>query len=166
MELLTTLTHAIKERLRYVARTNEGTQTPVETLAKRDGTCRDYALLMLETCARWASPPEFVTGYLYDLRSTAAPPGPRVPAPTHAWVQVYLPGAGWVEFDPTNGIVGGRNLIRVGVARDPKQAVPLAGSFVGGETTIWAWRWRCRSPGSRASRRSGISKGSLAPSRR
>ena len=50
---------------------------------------------------------------------------------THAWVQIFLPGAGWVEFDPTNGIVGNRDLIRVGVARDPRQAKPLAGSFRG-----------------------------------
>ena len=46
-------------------------------------------------------------------------------------VQVYLPGAGWVEFDPTNGIVGNRDLIRVAVARDPRQAMPLSGTWIG-----------------------------------
>jgi transglutaminase-like putative cysteine protease len=51
---------------------------------------------------------------------------------THAWVQVYLPSAGWVEFDPTNGIEGTRDLVRVAVARDPVQAIPLHGSYVGG----------------------------------
>ena len=50
---------------------------------------------------------------------------------THAWVQVYLPSAGWIEFDPTNGIVGTRDLIRVAVARDPRQAIPLHGTYLG-----------------------------------
>jgi transglutaminase-like putative cysteine protease len=50
---------------------------------------------------------------------------------THAWIRVYLPGAGWVEFDPTNGIVGNRDLVRVAIARDPAQAVPLSGTYTG-----------------------------------
>jgi transglutaminase-like putative cysteine protease len=68
----------------------------------------------------------FVTGYLYDPTRQAV-----VGGETHAWVQIYLPGAGWVEFDPTNGIAGGSNLIRVAVTRDPTQAVPVSGSFTG-----------------------------------
>ena len=127
----------IKERLRYVARDDEGTQPPHETLAKGGGTCRDYALLMMEAVRSLGFAARFVTGYLYDPALDGGPTGTQGAGATHAWVQVYLPGAGWVEFDPTNGIVGGRNLIRVGVARDPKQAIPLAGSFIGSLRTIW-----------------------------
>jgi len=71
----------------------------------------------------------FVSGYLYNPRNDRARHVGG--GSTHAWLQVYLPGAGWVEFDPTNGIVGNRDLIRVAVARDPAQAVPLHGSFFG-----------------------------------
>ena len=79
----------------------------------------------------------FVTGYLYDPSvdegASGADAGTRLAGAgaTHAWVQVYLPGAGWVEFDPTNGLVGGAHLIRVAVARDPRQAIPLSGSYRG-----------------------------------
>ena len=71
----------------------------------------------------------FVTGYLYVPWRD----GPEYlgGGSTHAWCQVYLPGAGWVEFDPTNGIIGNRDLIRVAVARDPGQAVPLSGTYLG-----------------------------------
>ena len=103
-----------------------------ETLAKGGGTCRDYALLMIEAVRSLGFAARFVSGYLYDPALDGGPGGTQGAGATHAWVQVYLPGAGWAEFDPTNGIVGGRNLIRVGVVRDPKQAVPLAGTFTGG----------------------------------
>ena len=78
-----------------------------------------------------------MTGYLYDPSvdegASGADAGTRLAGAgaTHAWVQVYLPGAGWVEFDPTNGLVGGAHLIRVAVARDPRQAIPLSGSYRG-----------------------------------
>jgi transglutaminase-like putative cysteine protease len=73
----------------------------------------------------------FVSGYLYDEHLVGAASGMVGTGATHAWLQVYLPGAGWVEFDPTNALVGGRNLIRVAVARDAAQAVPVVGSFKG-----------------------------------
>jgi transglutaminase-like putative cysteine protease len=71
----------------------------------------------------------FISGYLYV--SDKDEPGRVGGGATHAWLEIYLPGAGWVEFDPTNGIVGNRDLIRVAVVRDPRQAVPLAGSWTG-----------------------------------
>ena len=130
-ELLTTVTHGIKEQLRYAVRHDEGTQTPLETLERGSGSCRDYALLMMEAVRSLGFAARFVTGYLYNPAVDGGASGTQGAGSTHAWLQVYLPGAGWIEYDPTNGIVGGRNLIRVGVARDPKQAVPLSGTFTG-----------------------------------
>ncbi|HSA81387.1 MAG TPA: transglutaminase family protein, partial [Geminicoccaceae bacterium] len=130
-ELLGRMTRAIKDRFRYEERAIHGTQTPVETLRRGSGTCRDFALLMIEGVRSLGLAARFVTGYLYDPALDGAGPGLSGAGSTHAWVQVYLPGAGWVEFDPTNGLVGGPNLIRVGVARDPRQAIPLEGSYRG-----------------------------------
>ncbi|KAA3510776.1 transglutaminase family protein [Agrobacterium vitis] len=127
--LLMTLCYAIHESFIYARRLEHGTQTPLETLRLRRGTCRDFALLMMEAARSLGLAARFVTGYIYvpDRDGSTKLGG----GSTHAWCQVYLPGAGWVEFDPTNGIVGNRDLIRVGVARDPKQAVPLSGSYDG-----------------------------------
>jgi transglutaminase-like putative cysteine protease len=128
--LLMTMTMGIRESLIYSRRTDPGTQLPVQTLVTGTGTCRDYALLMIEACRALGFAARFVTGYIY-VPARDAPGGNRGGGATHAWVQVFLPGAGWVEFDPTNGIVGSKDLIRVGVAREPRQAKPLSGSFVG-----------------------------------
>jgi transglutaminase-like putative cysteine protease len=130
-ELLIGITHAVRQQLVYQPRDQFGTQLPAETLASGTGTCRDYALLMIEALRTLGLGARFVTGYLYDMTADISPTGLVGGAAAHAWVQVYLPGAGWAEFDPTNGIVGGENLIRVGVARAPSQAVPLQGSFEG-----------------------------------
>src|SRR5208283_5616528 len=91
----------------------------------------DFALLMMEAARSLGLAARFVSGYLYDEKLIGASGGLVGGGATHAWLQVFLPGAGWVEFDPTNGLVGGRNLIRVAVARDPSQAAPLVGSFNG-----------------------------------
>ncbi len=73
----------------------------------------------------------FVSGYIYVPSRDRPGTEHRGGGNTHAWLQVYLPGAGWVEFDPTNAIVGTRDLIRVATVRDPRQAVPLSGSWMG-----------------------------------
>ena len=50
---------------------------------------------------------------------------------THAWLHIYLPGAGWVPFDPTNAMFGGASLIRVAYARDADLAAPVSGRWFG-----------------------------------
>ena len=136
-DMLVQMNQHIRHNFTYVAREEEGTQTPLETLQTAGGSCRDFALLMMEAARRLGIATRFVSGYLYDpALDTAAgtPPagGATVGAgSTHAWLQAYLPGAGWVPFDPTNNLLGGSQLIRVGVARDPRQAAPIAGSWYG-----------------------------------
>jgi transglutaminase-like putative cysteine protease len=128
--LLMTLTYAIKEGFLYQRRTAKGTQTPLHTLSVRRGTCRDFATLMMEAARTLGLAARFVTGYIY-VPDRDAPDRHLGGGSTHAWCQVYLPGAGWVDFDPTNGIVGSRDLIRVAVAREAGQAVPLYGYYFG-----------------------------------
>jgi transglutaminase-like putative cysteine protease len=130
-ELLMRITRATKDGFVYENRTQPGTRPPSELLSAGAGTCRDLALFMMEAVRSLGLAARFVTGYLYDPALEGNGDALSGTGATHAWVQVYLPGAGWVEYDPTNGIVGGSNLIRVGVARDPSQAVPLEGTFYG-----------------------------------
>ncbi|MCR9073349.1 MAG: transglutaminase family protein [Alphaproteobacteria bacterium] len=134
MALLRRMTESVRVDFVYRPRHEEGVQSPAETLSRRRGTCRDFALLMMEAVRSLGLAARFVTGYVFDpaVESGAGQPIQGAGA-THAWLQVYLPGAGWVEYDPTNGIIGGENLIRVGVARDPSQAIPLQGSYFGPE---------------------------------
>lgn len=125
---LTRMCKGIQEGLKYSMRFEPGTQPPGVTLETGSGTCRDYALLMMEGARALGLAARFVTGYLYDPAPDGADASPAFP---HAWIEVYLPGAGWVEFDPTNGIIGTERLIRVAVARDPEQAMPIKGAFSG-----------------------------------
>jgi transglutaminase-like putative cysteine protease len=133
-KLLMTLCYAIHESFVYSRRTESGTQPPLMTLHLRRGTCRDFALFMMEAVRSLGFAARFVTGYVYvPNRDSGSVVGG---GSTHAWCQVYLPGAGWVEFDPTNGIVGNRDLIRVAVARHPGQAIPLSGSYCGSASSF------------------------------
>jgi transglutaminase-like putative cysteine protease len=131
MDVLTAMTTRIKEQFTYAARDAEGVQTPIETLTFGSGSCRDFAVFMMEAVRSMGLAARFVSGYLYDENLIGAAGGMVGGGSTHAWLQVFLPGAGWVEFDPTNALAGGRNLIRVAVARDALQAMPLVGSYTG-----------------------------------
>lgn len=117
--------------LPYVERYEEGTRTPSETIAD-GGTCRDFALLFTEAARELGIGARFVTGYLYDPRlDHKGDLGMQGSAATHAWAEIYLPGTGWVEYDPTNNLLGSEHLVRVAAVRDPRQASPISGSFSG-----------------------------------
>ncbi len=132
--ILERMNSAVKAEFTYARREEPGVQAPADTLATRTGSCRDFAMLMLEAVRRLGFAARFVSGYLYDPALDSGMSGGGAiqgAGATHAWVQVFLPGSGWVEFDPTNGLIGSRSLIRTAVGRSPSQAVPLQGSFEG-----------------------------------
>ncbi|MBL8452977.1 MAG: transglutaminase family protein [Zoogloea sp.] len=130
-ELLIRIARGIREQFSYTSRHTEGTQPPLETLALKSGTCRDYALFMMEVVRRLGFAARFVSGYLYDPALDGGSEAMTGSGATHAWLQIYLPGAGWLPFDPTNSLFGGDHLIRVAYVRDPAQASPLSGSYTG-----------------------------------
>ena len=131
LDVLTAMIGAIKSEFTYERREEVGVQAPVETLELKAGSCRDFAVFMMDAVRFLGLAAQFVSGYLYDEALIDAGGGLVGGGATHAWIQVYLPGPGWVEFDPTNALMGGRNLIRVAVAREAAQAAPLVGSFTG-----------------------------------
>jgi transglutaminase-like putative cysteine protease len=130
-DLLERMNAAIGQTLRYLPRDEEGTQTPTQTLALGSGSCRDFALLMMEALRRLGVATRFVSGYLYDAALDSGGDGMQGSGVTHAWLQAYLPGAGWITCDPTNNLMGGNQLIRVAMVRDPDHASPVSGSWYG-----------------------------------
>jgi len=131
VHVLTAMTHAIHEELTYVSRQFGKPQTPQENLGSGKGSCRDFAVLMVEAVRSLGLAARFVSGYLHIPAKEGDSPSFKGGGNTHAWVRVFLPNGGWAEFDPTNGLVGNRNLVRVAVVRDPSQAVPLWGTWEG-----------------------------------
>lgn len=133
-ELLHRLSRTIHGALAYAARDAEGTQSARETIALSSGSCRDYALLMIEAARVLGYGARFVTGYIYspELDDGAADGTAAVgAAATHAWAEVFAPDEGWIAFDPTNDAVESRDLIRVAAVRAARQAAPIAGGFYG-----------------------------------
>jgi transglutaminase-like putative cysteine protease len=122
-ELLNRLNTYIYQSLNYRERYEHGVQLPHETLSLGGGTCRDYAVLMMEAARYWGFGARFVSGY---VRLEEGQHGS-----THAWTEIYLPGAGWRGFDPTNNKLAGIEHIPVAVAREQEHAAPLGGSWDG-----------------------------------
>lgn len=128
--LLVGMMQAIRDQVPYRRRDEFGVQPPRVTL-EQGGTCRDFAVLMMEALRSLGFATRFVSGYLHDPAGAGHVGG----GSTHAWLDVYLPGAGWVEFDPTNALYGGADLIRVATTRDPVAALPLTGTYRGDTTS-------------------------------
>jgi transglutaminase-like putative cysteine protease len=128
-ELLTGMTRTIRQTFKHVSRHAKGIQDPVRTLRLGSGCCRDLAMLMIAALRSRGIAARFVSGYLNlpdddDDDDVAC-------GNTHAWAQVYVPGPGWVDFDPSAGGVGNQNLVRVAVVEHPREAIPLQGTWYG-----------------------------------
>ena len=136
LELVSKMNLTIQREFTYRRRDEAGTQSAAVTLATRTGSCRDFAMLLMEAARHLGIAARFVSGYLYDDAQVGPVPSFVGTGAAHAWAELFLPGAGWVEFDPTNGLYGGRNLVRVAVARRPSQAMPMSGSFVGATSDL------------------------------
>ncbi|MES2682349.1 MAG: transglutaminase family protein [Pseudomonadota bacterium] len=131
LDVLNAMVQTVQRDFGYQRRDEHGTWIPTTTLANQAGSCRDYALLMMEALRSIGVATRFVSGYLYDEAAGNEAGVLLGGGETHAWCDVYLPGEGWVSYDPTNALVAGRNLIPVAFARDPSQVSPLSGGFDG-----------------------------------
>lgn len=123
--LLQRLCVSIHERVSYQVREEPGVQDAAETLALGTGSCRDMAALFIDAARCLGLAARFVSGYLQ------AEPSALNYGATHAWAEVYLPGAGWKGFDPSIGEIFGAQHIPVAVARLPESVPPVAGTYVG-----------------------------------
>jgi transglutaminase-like putative cysteine protease len=132
--LLDRINKNIAQTLTYRMREEPGVQRPSETLARGSGSCRDFATLFMEAARYFGLPARFVSGYLHCPQSVIGH------GSTHAWCEVYLPGAGWKSFDSTSGLVVGDTHIAVAVSRHPEDIPPVSGSFIGpGGTQSSMW---------------------------
>jgi transglutaminase-like putative cysteine protease len=130
LSLLKDISLGIASSISYQSREEEGTQTPLATLDRGWGSCRDFAVLFAEAVRSLGFGARIVSGYLFNPNMALV--GSTDRGSTHAWAEVFVPGAGWITFDPTNRSMGGANLIPVAVTRDIAQAVPVSGSYLGG----------------------------------
>jgi transglutaminase-like putative cysteine protease len=137
VKFLSDLNEAIRRDIAYTTRHEEGIQSPDETIQLRSGSCRDMAMLFMAIVRQLGLAARFVSGYLYD------PPADvegehafnRAVGSMHAWTEVYLPGAGWKGFDPTNGILANSYFMPSAVSHDPLAVNPIQGAYFA-DTTV------------------------------
>ena len=129
LDAITAMTREIHSSFRYRRRLEHGVQTPQRTLALRSGACRDFALLLVVAARRLGLKARFVSGYVHSHDPSGSTD--RLGGHTHAWASVFTPEQGWVDFDATAGTVGSANLVRVAVAEDPAEAIPVSGVYFG-----------------------------------
>jgi len=125
LDFLTAFTRAIPALFRYSLRHEPGVQTAEETITRREGTCRDFAHLFIESVRVAGLAARYVSGYL------CSSPGSAGENHTHGWCEVYLPGAGWRGFDPTNGILAGAHHVAVATSLTAGDIPPVEGSYCG-----------------------------------
>lgn len=128
LEFLLTLNEFVAASFTYGRREEAGVQRPAETLAGRSGSCRDFALLFMEAARHMGLAARFVSGYLCSADQEELEVAANA---THAWTEIYLPGGGWKGFDPTCGILAAGLHVRVAATRNPGQATPIRGSYLG-----------------------------------
>lgn len=127
LALLKDIVAGVAAQISYQSRDEEGTQSPRQSLDRGWGSCRDFAVLFVEAVRSLGFGARIISGYLHNPDQAAL----NNATSTHAWAEVYLPGAGWITFDPTNRAVGGFNLIPVAVGRSIAQVMPISGTFLG-----------------------------------
>lgn len=122
--LLDNINKAIARDFQYAMREEPGVQRPADTIARGSGSCRDFATLFIESVRYFGLAARFVSGYLH------CPESVQGHGSTHAWSEVFLPGAGWIAFDSTSGLVVGHTHIATAVSRHPEDVAPVDGSYL------------------------------------
>jgi len=129
---LSTLNQAVYSHFGYERRDEENTYTPDELIALGQGSCRDLAFFFIALAQQLGLAARYVSGYVYEGSAGSN----RAAGSMHAWAEIYLPGAGWRGFDPTNGVLANHNFMPVAVARDPRQIDPIQGNYLNKESGI------------------------------